>query len=811
MATKSTQLKKALKIASKVKSKAGVKQNPPQSTSYTKKADKEVPAKAVGYRFTDRFINSATGKALGISAKSKPTASQIEKYKDKKYSDGSRYIYSEARKDKSDVSYKDKLKKGGATQNPPQSTSYTVENDKGNYAKPVGYRFTDRFINSATGKRLGVDQSSKPTASQIEKYKNKTYSDGTRYIYSEARMDKSDKNYSRRLEDGGYTHMDLMQGDYDTSRKTQNTYLRIKTWRIWNGYTMQQKYHFLHDHGFDMVASEIANGNDIMYQELPKKVQDAFVEHTKMGQYAKGGMMASGGDIENAYYHILEHGDYGDIGYQGYYETREEAMERVKRLSSLFPNSYFEVWESDSKQEPPITTMAKGGQTAPQSTSYSKRNDRPIMAKPVGWRFTERGANRLGVNPYRKPYAREIEEYGNKKFFNGDSYMDYETRKDKSDIAPKTGLERGGNVNYGRSWHLDRAKHNQSEDYEVPMNERKYARGGFFTSDKYNYGRAWHLDRAKHNQSEDYEVPMDMRKMEDGGEMKDGGLTRDRKFISKQKWEQTYERKKPASIYKSNWWWFEDGGEMANGGMAKKEWVAIYENQEMPNERKTINTYGNTKDEAIKNARMSEGYNGIKKPFELIDVYEVVKTSYMGFDSRGKVKMRKENGGMMAKGGYTYVPKEFIDSITTSNDVEFDNSEILDGAYIKGRNRKFGDGGEMDDDYARGGRIANSDSSSSAENHLDFQGSNLEGKTLSNGDYVVLSYGWYPLWFYSRRNSTWYGNSTKYSASTSKQASQSRPTYDAIMLPKDQLEKVMANSSMGVDSKEMGGVEDLTK
>jgi hypothetical protein len=732
MATKSTQLKKALKIASKVKSKAGVKQNPPQSTSYTKKADKEVPAKAVGYRFTDRFINSATGKALGLKPSSKPTATQIEKYKDKKYSDDTRYIYSEARKDKSDVVYKNKLKKGGATQNPPQSTSYTVENDKGDYAKPVGYRFTDRFINSATGKRLKLDQSSKPTASQIEKYKNKKYSDDTRYIYSEARMDKSDKNYSRRLEDGGDIHMDLMKGDYDTSRKTQNTYLRIKTWRIWNGYTMRQKYHFLHDHGFDMVASEIANGNDIMYQELPKKVQDAFVEHTKMGQYEDGGMMARGGNTNEAFYHILEHGDYGDIGYQGYYDTLEEAMERVKELSSYYPNLYFEVWMSGSPDEPPITTMAKGGQTPPQSLSYTRKGDKEWMARPVGWRFTERGANRLGVNPYRKPYAREIEEYGNKKFFNGDSYMDYETRKDKSDIAPKTGLEKGGNVNYGRSWHLDRAKHNQSEDYEVPMNERKYARGGFFTSDKYNYGRAWHLDRAKHNQSEDYEVPMDMRKMEDGGEMKDGGLTRDRKFISKQKWEQTYERKKPASIYKSNWWWFEDGGEMADGGMMKK-------------------------------------------------------------------------------GGYTYVPKEFIDSITTSNDVEFDNSEILDGAYVRGRNRKFGDGGEMDDDYARGGRIANSDSSSSAENFLDFQGSNLEGKTLSNGDYVVLSYGWYPLWYYSRRNSTWYGNSTKYSPSTSKQASQSRPTYNAIMLPKEQLEKVMANSSMGIDSKEMGGTSELTK
>jgi len=758
MATKSTQLKKALKIASKVKSKAGVKQNPPQSTSYTKKADKEVPAKAVGYRFTDRFINSATGKALGLKPSSKPTAAQIEKYKDKKYSDDTRYIYSEARKDKSDVVYKDKLKKGGATQNPPQSTSYTVENDKGDYAKPVGYRFTDRFINSATGKRLKLDQSSKPTAAQIEKYKNKKYSDDTRYIYSEARMDKSDKNYSRRLEDGGYTHMDLMQGDYDTSRKTQNTYLRIKTWRIWNGYTMQQKYHFLHDHGFDMVASEIANGNDIMYQELPKQVQDAFVEHTKMGQYEDGGMMAN--EDEKRFFELAE-----KLGLvkNGYY------VAGIPRGNNEDVNEFYKLEDKLNYPQPQKVyanggMMAKGGQTPPQSLSYTKKADKEWMARPVGWRFTERGANRLGVNPYRKPYAREIEEYGNKKFFNGDSYMDYETRKDKSDIAPKTGLERGGNVNYGRSWHLDRAKHNKSEDYEVPMNERK---------------------------------------REYGGEMKDGGLTRDRKFISKQKWEQTYERKKPASIYKSNWWWFEDGGEMEDGGVMKPLTYYVYETPKI-----TISWRGKTQPYGrFKSAEDALIFiKNISQTNAELSEYSIVTP-----DAILKVSDYMDDGGMMAKGGYTYVPKEFIDSITTSNDVEFDNSEILDGAYVKGRNRKFANGGEMDDDYARGGRIANSDSSSSAENHLDFQGSNLEGKTLSNGDYVVLSYGWFPLWYYSRRNSTWYGNSTKYSPSTSKQASQSRPTYDAIMLPKDQLEKVMANSSMGVDSKEMGGVEDLTK
>jgi hypothetical protein len=32
---------------------------------------------------------------------------------------------------------------------------------------------------------------------------------------------------------------------------------------------------------------------------------------------------------------------------------------------------------------------------------------------------------------------------------------------------------RGGNVNTGRSWHLDRARHNKSENYEIPMGSRK--------------------------------------------------------------------------------------------------------------------------------------------------------------------------------------------------------------------------------------------------------------------------------------------------------------------------------------------------
>jgi len=39
-------------------------------------------------------------------------------------------------------------------------------------------------------------------------------------------------------------------------------------------------------------------------------------------------------------------------------------------------------------------------------------------------------------------------------------------------------FSKGGSVNTGRSWKLDRARHNKSENYEIPMNRRKKAHGG---------------------------------------------------------------------------------------------------------------------------------------------------------------------------------------------------------------------------------------------------------------------------------------------------------------------------------------------
>lgn len=58
----------------------------------------------------------------------------------------------------------------------------------------------------------------------------------------------------------------------------------------------------------------------------------------------------------NNYYHILEE-NYDAIGWHGYYENYNDALEEKDRLSNLFESSVFYVWQSDTTEEPPITTI----------------------------------------------------------------------------------------------------------------------------------------------------------------------------------------------------------------------------------------------------------------------------------------------------------------------------------------------------------------------------------------------------------------------------------------------------------------------
>ena len=90
--------------------------------------------------------------------------------------------------------------------------------------------------------------------------------------------------------------------------------------------------------------------------------------------------------------------------------------------------------------------------------------------------------------------------------------------------------------------------------------------------------------------------------------------------------------------------------------------------------------------------------------------------------------------------------------------------------------------------YEGGGKVSNKESSQYARNKEPFNGSNLSGKIMPNKAYVVLSYGYYPLYVY--KYNKWYENKEKYSVSTTKQQGQSRPTGSTIKKTTKQLKKL---------------------
>ena len=189
---------------------------------------------------------------------------------------------------------------------------------------------------------------------------------------------------------------------------------------------------------------------------------------------------------------------------------------------------------------------------------------------------------------------------------NGEMYYTVKFANDTQDSVDDSELElistykRGGNIgsyNTGRSWTLDHNQHNKSESYEIPMDDRKFAKGGtiknqyagktekqvwemwtpqqrkHFLGDhyqvgeyrpesiaaisemtydelrskmatisggalytledhimrgqykrggnigSYNSGRSWKQDHNRHNKSESYEIPMGDRKFAKGGKI----------------------------------------------------------------------------------------------------------------------------------------------------------------------------------------------------------------------------------------------------------------------------------------------------
>jgi hypothetical protein len=68
---------------------------------------------------------------------------------------------------------------------------------------------------------------------------------------------------------------------------------------------------------------------------------------------------------------------------------------------------------------------------------YKASVDAEKKGKPVGYRFTNAGAKKLGKNPTTRPTKAEIEQYKGKKV-RGTNIIYRETRSNKSDVNPRS-------------------------------------------------------------------------------------------------------------------------------------------------------------------------------------------------------------------------------------------------------------------------------------------------------------------------------------------------------------------------------------
>ena len=100
-------------------------------------------------------------------------------------------------------------------------------------------------------------------------------------------------------------------------------------------------------------------------------------------------------------------------------------------------------------------------------------------------------------------------------------------------------------------------------------------------------------------------------------------------------------------------------------------------------------------------------------------------------------------------------------------------------------------------------KVTNSNASERVSELLPFKGSNLEGRWEQDGKsdwgYIVLSYGWYPIYIYKYKK--WFEVSGSYSSSTGKQMNNTRPTRwnskigkEMLICSKDEMSEIRRGS-----------------
>jgi hypothetical protein len=88
-------------------------------------------------------------------------------------------------------------------------------------------------------------------------------------------------------------------------------------------------------------------------------------------------------DINEAtkmYYHVIEDVD-GEKGWQGAYDTQEEAEKRADKLQDMFPRSFFYVEAYDSASEPYNITLEEGNYKKTATKTLAERIAKQLKAR----------------------------------------------------------------------------------------------------------------------------------------------------------------------------------------------------------------------------------------------------------------------------------------------------------------------------------------------------------------------------------------------------------------------------------------------
>ena len=653
---------------------------------------------------------------------------------------------------------------------PPQGGSYTKKADKKKSAKPRGYRYT-----TALSDKLGKSETARPTSADLEKYLNKKNKKGE-YVYYERRADKSDAKPKEKFAKGGKAKQTAPQSNsYNEFRDLEKkarpvgyryTKLGVDRLKIKNPYARPSQAHI----------EKYAN-TDKGYIDYETRADKS--DEKPKSRFAKGGKIYDSDDFRDwlkenkrTFYKNVE-GSFLDEFIEEHYQNMASHNENFKNLMD---------WTKDGE-------YAKGGQTPAQGENYSRSRDKKKSATRVGWRYSQGLAKRLGIkNPQTKtPTQEHIDKYQDK----STNSVYWEGRADKSDVNPKAKYEGGGENEYAKGGVAEHGLRRGDRIIGVGENGKSImvTNGDGVYSVNITNGERKRQGHTK------------MKSHEEGGEMeyaKGGQAESYKKTYFGHNYSKANDRQEKAKPV----------GYRYTEKLAKRLGKSPYAKVTPEHKAKYLGRgvyFENRKDKSDINPSQKLASGGkVKQTAPQYDSYNEFRDLTKKARPVGYRYTKLGVEKLKIKDPYARPSQAHIEKYANTDKNYIDYETRADKSDEKPKS-KFEGGGE--NEMAKGGqaRISNSEASSYAENHQPFKGNNLEAKNLENGDYVILSYGYYPIWYWNKKENKWYQNKDKFSQTTARHITASRPTYDADVVARDEMDKMMAKSLEGHGFMAMGG------